>query len=136
MPAATSAYRTLMERQIELLELRPSDRVPSENELVETMSVSRMTANRALRELNDEGYVDRIAISSNARRLGLATLMYRDFEASLPASTRVMTCEVNLLPPNESSMRFHEGFGFHTVGTQTLDSGRKTVALMAKDRDS
>ena len=42
-------------------ELRPSDRVPSENELVESMSVSRMTANRALRELNDEGYVDRIA---------------------------------------------------------------------------
>lgn len=42
-------------------ELRPHDRVPSENELVETMSVSRMTANRALRELNDEGYVDRVA---------------------------------------------------------------------------
>jgi GntR family histidine utilization transcriptional repressor len=42
-------------------ELRPSDRVPSENELVESMSVSRMTANRALRELTDEGYVERIA---------------------------------------------------------------------------
>lgn len=42
-------------------ELQPSDRVPSENELVESMSVSRMTANRALRELNDEGYVDRVA---------------------------------------------------------------------------
>jgi len=42
-------------------ELRPQDRVPSENELVESMKVSRMTANRALRELTDEGYVDRIA---------------------------------------------------------------------------
>ena len=42
-------------------ELRPQDRVPSENELVESMNVSRMTANRALRELTDEGYVDRIA---------------------------------------------------------------------------
>ena len=42
-------------------DLQPSDRVPSENELVESMSVSRMTANRALRELNDEGYVERIA---------------------------------------------------------------------------
>jgi GntR family transcriptional regulator, histidine utilization repressor len=42
-------------------ELQPSDRVPSEHELVETMKVSRMTANRALRELNDEGYVERIA---------------------------------------------------------------------------
>lgn len=42
-------------------ELGPSDRVPSENELVEAMNVSRMTANRALRELDDEGYVERIA---------------------------------------------------------------------------
>ena len=42
-------------------ELQPSDRVPSENDLVVSMSVSRMTANRALRELNDEGYVERIA---------------------------------------------------------------------------
>jgi GntR family histidine utilization transcriptional repressor len=42
-------------------ELLPSDRVPSENELVESMHVSRMTANRALRELTSEGYVDRVA---------------------------------------------------------------------------
>ena len=42
-------------------DLRPQDRVPSENELVESMNVSRMTANRALRELTDEGYVDRVA---------------------------------------------------------------------------
>ena len=42
-------------------ELQPDDRVPSENELVESMNVSRMTANRALRELTDEGYVNRIA---------------------------------------------------------------------------
>ncbi len=42
-------------------DLRPADRVPSEYELVEMMNVSRMTANRALRELTDEGYVERIA---------------------------------------------------------------------------
>lgn len=42
-------------------ELRVNDRVPSENELVDAMAVSRMTANRALRELTDEGYVQRVA---------------------------------------------------------------------------
>ena len=42
-------------------ELKPRDRVPSENELVGAMKVSRMTANRALRELTDEGYVHRVA---------------------------------------------------------------------------
>lgn len=42
-------------------ELLPHDRVPSENELCESMRVSRMTANRALRELTSEGYVERVA---------------------------------------------------------------------------
>jgi len=40
-------------------ELQPRDRVPSEHELVDSTGVSRMTANRALRELNSEGYVER-----------------------------------------------------------------------------
>lgn len=39
--------------------LRPGDRVPSENELVEALGVSRMTANRALRELTAEGLLVR-----------------------------------------------------------------------------
>jgi GntR family histidine utilization transcriptional repressor len=47
--------------QISAGTLQPRDRVPSENELVDATGVSRMTANRALRELNDEGYVDRVA---------------------------------------------------------------------------
>jgi GntR family histidine utilization transcriptional repressor len=64
MNAAKPRYQQLKDliiAQISTGELQPSDRVPSENELVEAMSVSRMTANRALRELNDEGYVERIA---------------------------------------------------------------------------
>jgi GntR family transcriptional regulator, histidine utilization repressor len=38
-----------------------STRVPSENEIVKSFGVSRMTANRALRELRDEGILVRIA---------------------------------------------------------------------------
>lgn len=61
---AKPRYRQLKELiigQISAGELRPRDRVPSENELVDATGVSRMTANRALRELNDEGYVERVA---------------------------------------------------------------------------
>ena len=64
MSAGKPRYQQLKDLIIERIssgELGPSDRVPSENELVEAMQVSRMTANRALRELNDEGYVERIA---------------------------------------------------------------------------
>jgi len=39
----------------------PAQRVPSENELVRSFGVSRMTANRALRELSDEGVLVRVA---------------------------------------------------------------------------
>jgi len=38
-----------------------SARVPSENDIVKSFGVSRMTANRALRELRDEGIVVRVA---------------------------------------------------------------------------
>ncbi|MDE2306144.1 MAG: histidine utilization repressor [Gammaproteobacteria bacterium] len=39
----------------------PAHRVPSENDLVRSFGVSRMTANRALRELSDEGVLVRVA---------------------------------------------------------------------------
>ena len=38
----------------------PGARVPSENELVESFRISRMTANRALRELTSEGFLSRV----------------------------------------------------------------------------
>ncbi len=37
-----------------------TDRIPSENELIRQMGVSRMTVNRALRELAEEGYLVRV----------------------------------------------------------------------------
>jgi GntR family histidine utilization transcriptional repressor len=42
-------------------ELQATDRVPSEHELVKALKVSRMTANRALRELAAEGLLTRVA---------------------------------------------------------------------------
>ncbi len=80
----------------------------------------------------DFGYIDRIAVAANARRHGLATRMYDDFRASLEGEVGTMTCEVNLRPPNEASMRFHERYGFSQVGSQSTDGGQKEVALMAK----
>jgi len=42
-------------------DLQPADRVPSESELVKNHKVSRMTANRALRELTTEGHLVGVA---------------------------------------------------------------------------
>ena len=80
----------------------------------------------------DFGYVDRVAVADQARRLGLASRLYADFAASLPASVTLMTCEVNIRPPNDVSMRFHERQGFERIGTQQTEDGKKEVALLAK----
>jgi GntR family histidine utilization transcriptional repressor len=62
--APTALYQQVKEyisRQIQGGAWHPGDRVPSEQELVTQFSVSRMTVNRALRELQEQGRVVRVA---------------------------------------------------------------------------
>ena len=42
----------------------------------------------------------------------------------------IMTCEVNMRPPNKVSIFFHEKYGFEKVGTQKTEGGNKEVSLM------
>lgn len=61
---AQPRYRQVKDYIIEMIntgKLKARDRVPSENELVKSLGVARMTAHRALRELSDDGYVTRLA---------------------------------------------------------------------------
>ncbi len=78
-------------------------------------------------------YVDRVAVAAFARRHGLASRLYDDFAAAMPGSVNVMTCEVNIRPPNDESMRFHTRLGFSEVGTLVTDNGSKEVALLLKE---
>jgi predicted GNAT superfamily acetyltransferase len=78
------------------------------------------------------GYVDRVAVAPESRRLGVGSLLYENYAESLQGVAPVMTCEVNLHPPNRSSMAYHEKHGFVCVATQQTEGGRKTVALMEK----
>ena len=60
----TALYQQVKEyiaRQIQSGAWQPGDRVPSEQELVTRFGVSRMTVNRALRELSEQGRVVRVA---------------------------------------------------------------------------
>jgi len=80
---------------------------------------------------DDFAYVDRVAVAQWARRRGVAEALYDAFAHS-QTGVRVMTCEVNIRPTNEGSMRFHERMGFRQVGTQETGGGEKEVALMEK----
>src|SRR3546814_16463055 len=53
--------REYISSKIGTKEWQPGDRVPSEQELVNLFGISRMTVNRALRELAEQGMVVRIA---------------------------------------------------------------------------
>jgi hypothetical protein len=77
-------------------------------------------------------YVDRVAVAAFARRGGLASALYDDFAATLPVSVPIMTCEVNIKPPNESSMTYHRRLGFAQVGSLSSSDGDKEVAMLVK----
>ena len=62
-PGSTPLYERIKSQiiaQIESGAWRVSQRIPSENELVRLLGASRMTVNRALRELSDAGYLQRV----------------------------------------------------------------------------
>jgi len=75
-------------------------------------------------------YIDRIIVSSNARRKGIASLLYNNLiKFSIDRGISLITCEYNLRPPNEISRQFHESFGFKEVGQQDTEGGKKRVSL-------
>lgn len=78
------------------------------------------------------GYVDRVVIADGARRLGVGSRLYEDYTATLRGFVPVLNCEVNIRPPNEASMAYHETHGFVQIGTQETEGGEKEVALMEK----
>ncbi len=82
----------------------------------------------------DFRYIDRVLVEPARRGRGVGRALYAALEAESLASrdVRRLTCEVNAVPPNPASLRFHHAFGFQDVGRQTTDGGAKEVILMEK----
>ena len=77
-------------------------------------------------------YVDRVAVSGDHRRKGLAARLYDAlFDAARAAGHSHVVCEVNSDPPNPGSDAFHAARGFEIVGEAYLDDRGKTVRYMA-----
>jgi predicted GNAT superfamily acetyltransferase len=76
-------------------------------------------------------YVDRIAIAGQARGKGLGQRLYRDsLERARSGDRPVFCAEVNTIPPNAASMRFHERFGFREVArNRPYDPGSEVAML-------
>jgi len=79
-------------------------------------------------------YVDRVVVSAASRGLRLGSLLYEDiFFYARSNAIPLVTCEYNLVPPNEPSRLFHDKFGFRERGTQWVANGTKQVSLQVAE---
>jgi len=76
-------------------------------------------------------YIDRIVVAPQFNGLGIGRALYADVERSARGVAPILTCEVNLDPPNPGSVAFHGKLGFKEVGQLVADEG-KLVSLMVK----
>lgn len=75
-------------------------------------------------------YVDRIAIDSPYRGMGIGRALYEEvFELARASATPVVTAEIDTIPYNGPSLKFHASMGFHEVGTQFVRSNGVQVSL-------
>lgn len=78
-------------------------------------------------------YIDRIVVSPRAKGTGVGRALYESvLERARERGALEVTCEVNLDPPNPSSVAFHERMGFRRLGEQDTKDGTVRVALMAR----
>lgn len=77
-------------------------------------------------------YIDRVALSKPFQGMGVGKRLYDDLLSEKNNSTPILSCEVNIRPPNPASMEFHRKLGFTEVATQETEAGKKTVSLLVK----
>ncbi len=81
-------------------------------------------------------YVDRIALAVSARGQGWGPALYQDFERWARSVDRPCMCaEVNTIPPNPRSMRFHTLYGFEEIGRFRPYGPDTEVAMLRKRFD-
>lgn len=79
-------------------------------------------------------YVDRIVIDEKARGLGVGRKIYDGvFERAAQAGIDRVTAEVDVIPYNGPSLKFHEIMGFKEVGQQVIRGGEIKVSLQVRE---
>ena len=81
-------------------------------------------------------YIDRIVIDEPFRSAGLGRQLYDAVkDHARTTGVKVVTCEVDTIPYNEPSLKFHEAMGFKEVGEQIIRGGAIKVSLKACELD-
>lgn len=78
-------------------------------------------------------YVDRIVVAPRAHGRGIGRALYEAVDArARELGLGVVTCEVNVEPPNPASLAFHERLGFEPLGELVTKGGAVTVRLLRR----
>lgn len=70
-------------------------------------------------------YIDRISVLPKFQNEKIGSALYTDliFYSVLEGYDSIL-CEVNILPPNPGSIRFHKRFDFEECGSQLTEAGK------------
>ena len=137
---AYGQVKAFIKKRISAGTWKPGDPVPSESALMQQFGVSRMTVNRALRELMGEGLVTRIQGSgtfvAELHRIS-STLAIRDIHEEVLARGHVHSARVLLAESEKASADLARSLGlragarvFHTILVH-LENG---VPIQYEDR--
>ncbi|MDG1409935.1 MAG: GNAT family N-acetyltransferase [Acidimicrobiales bacterium] len=76
-------------------------------------------------------YVDRIVVGEAGQGQGTGQRLYDAFAGlGRESGADVMLAEVNVKPRNDQSLRFHERYGFVSVGERDTGEGDKRVVML------
>ena len=74
-------------------------------------------------------YVDRIVVSGEHKGKKIGSMLYEKTLEYGKTSGVLMVAEINIEPPNLTSLKFHKKFGFSEVGQLSSDDKHKIVSL-------
>ena len=115
--APYSRVKSFLKSELERGRWRPGELMPSEAQLVQQFGVSRMTVNRALREMQSEGLVDRVqgvgTFAAQLHRVS-STLTIRNLQEEIEARGHLHHAVVHVKRKESAQAALAQQLGLHT----------------------
>jgi uncharacterized protein len=78
-------------------------------------------------------YIDRVVIDGGFRGMKIGQKLYSAvFDRAAETGVSCVTAEIDIIPYNEASLKFHEAMGFHEAAQQYVRGGTVKVSLQEK----